>query len=274
MFRLGGQVLVRGTLLKKFKDLYGHLCIPQKFVIPENDPNWPEKFYNYSLGAHAHLIRKARKNTVRKTLLLSDIKKLDEIGFIWNAGEYRQKLNLQAFEIYKKLFQKDIVEKNFIIPFDDNNWPKELWGFHLGNAFSRIKYRKKVPHCVKMKPVLKKMKFDMVAYFEKAACALQVFFKLRGHVHVPVKFVVPMKSIDYPEETWGLQLGAYMKRLYYTKSNGAETRKMKLRELGLPIPLTRVPKNKQQQHLKILIDKHFQDHVNSVNNSSSNSNTT
>jgi len=198
-----------------------------------------------------------------RNLRISDIEKLNNIGFVWNSIKYRQELNQKAFLIYKKLFQKDVVDKTFEIPSDDN-WPKELWGFGLGNAFNRIKYRKKVPHCIKLNPVLKTMKFDMVRYFDKAVCALKVYFKLHGDVNVPIVFVVPKGSRQYPEETWGLKLGAYMKRLLYTTTNGAETRRKKLRELGLPIP---VPKYKRH-HLNILIEKHFQDHVNSVNISS------
>ncbi|KAF0743472.1 hypothetical protein Ae201684P_020103 [Aphanomyces euteiches] len=71
--------------LKTYQMKYDNLFVPHKFVVPQDDPDWPSDLANMRLGAIVNRIRS------RKDLLSVEMKaKLDELGFEWNGNERRK----------------------------------------------------------------------------------------------------------------------------------------------------------------------------------------
>ncbi|KAF0743473.1 hypothetical protein Ae201684P_020070 [Aphanomyces euteiches] len=73
------------TTLKTYQMKYDNLFVPHKFVVPQDDPDWPSDLANMHLGAIVNRIRS------RKDLLSVEMKaKLDELGFEWGGNERRK----------------------------------------------------------------------------------------------------------------------------------------------------------------------------------------
>ncbi|CAK4701805.1 unnamed protein product [Aphanomyces euteiches] len=71
--------------LKTYQMKYDNLFVPQKFVVPQDDTDWPSDLANMHLG---DIVRTLRS---RKDLLSVEMKaKLDELGFEWNGNERRK----------------------------------------------------------------------------------------------------------------------------------------------------------------------------------------
>lgn len=87
-FQLDGKVAANEArfqlvyeALKRYKEIYGDLLVPQPFVVPENSKEWPEQTWGLRLGARVNAIRSqgtfVNSNPERKELL-------DEISFVWS----------------------------------------------------------------------------------------------------------------------------------------------------------------------------------------------
>lgn len=67
--------------LKRYKEIYGDLLVPQPFVIPEGSADWPKETWGVRLGARVNAIRSqgtfVNKNPERREML-------DDIGFAWS----------------------------------------------------------------------------------------------------------------------------------------------------------------------------------------------
>eukprot|EP00984_Skeletonema_dohrnii_P012297 scaffold4978_cov122-Skeletonema_dohrnii-CCMP3373.AAC.4 len=65
--------------LKKYKELYGDLLVPQPFTVPDSE-DWPEEVRGLRLGARVNAIRSqgtfVKSNPARRD-------ELDELGFVW-----------------------------------------------------------------------------------------------------------------------------------------------------------------------------------------------
>jgi Helicase associated domain len=66
--------------LKRYKEVYGELHVPQPFVVPEGAKEWPEPTWGLRLGARVNAIRSqgtfVNGNPERRQLL-------DDLGFVW-----------------------------------------------------------------------------------------------------------------------------------------------------------------------------------------------
>jgi hypothetical protein len=51
-------------------------------------------------------------------------------------------------------------------------------------------------------------------HFERVLLALQTYKRLKGDLLVPAAFYVPGGDLEWPKETWNLQLGEILKSLY------------------------------------------------------------
>ncbi|KAH9149912.1 hypothetical protein AeNC1_019336 [Aphanomyces euteiches] len=71
--------------LKTYKQFYGDMRIPTKFVVPLDDPAWPVDLANIKLGWVAFHLR-----SIQATL--SDEKKheLNKLGFVWSVKSSSQ----------------------------------------------------------------------------------------------------------------------------------------------------------------------------------------
>ena len=69
------------SAMTTYRKIYGDLLIPQPFVVPENDSQWPEDTWGLRLGARVNAIRSqgtfVNGNPERRA-------QLDELGFVWS----------------------------------------------------------------------------------------------------------------------------------------------------------------------------------------------
>ncbi|KAF0743471.1 hypothetical protein Ae201684P_020061 [Aphanomyces euteiches] len=68
------------SALKTYMKLFGNLFVPQKFVVPQDDPDWPSDYANIKLGT---IVNGLRSNQAT----LSDEKKqeLNKLDFVWSV---------------------------------------------------------------------------------------------------------------------------------------------------------------------------------------------
>ena len=78
------------TALRRYREIYGDLAVPQPFEVPDQSPDWPESTWRLRLGARVNAIRS------QGTFVKNDPerrRKLDELGFEWTppATETRRR---------------------------------------------------------------------------------------------------------------------------------------------------------------------------------------
>lgn len=70
--------------LKRYKEIYGDLLVPQPFVVPENSKDWSEPTWGLRLGARVNAIRSqgtfVNSHPDRRDLL-------DTLGFVWSPSK-------------------------------------------------------------------------------------------------------------------------------------------------------------------------------------------
>ena len=151
---------------------------------------------------------------------------------------------LAALTTYRSEIQKDgtslRVPTNFVVP-DCDPWPENTRGLPLGEKIPTIRskaYLKANPGATE---ALAKIGFQFdgkVAAnderYMKVYNALVRYKEIHGDLLVPQPFVIPEKSDEWPESTWGLRLGARVNAIRsqgtFVKTNAA--RREQLNELG------------------------------------------
>eukprot|EP00468_Gymnochlora_sp_CCMP2014_P000746 CAMPEP_0167740654 /NCGR_PEP_ID=MMETSP0110_2-20121227/406_1 /TAXON_ID=629695 /ORGANISM="Gymnochlora sp., Strain CCMP2014" /LENGTH=482 /DNA_ID=CAMNT_0007624589 /DNA_START=142 /DNA_END=1590 /DNA_ORIENTATION=- len=127
--------------LRQFKDLYGHLMVPQDFVVPPLSP-WEETFWGLKLGHRVNSIRCGAYVEERADRR----KQLDEIGFEWDTRDIQWRLTLTCLELFLNLHppkREEIglkIPRNFVVP-NSEPWPELAWGLPLGQRVSKIRLR-------------------------------------------------------------------------------------------------------------------------------------
>ncbi|GKY91220.1 hypothetical protein MPSEU_000094600 [Mayamaea pseudoterrestris] len=83
------------TALRRYKELYGDLLVPQPFVVPKNNSDWPKETWELRLGARVNSIRAQGSfvnNHPERRLVL------DELGFVWMMPKERTRRGRKSKE--------------------------------------------------------------------------------------------------------------------------------------------------------------------------------
>ncbi|KAG6595828.1 uncharacterized protein IUM83_18260 [Phytophthora cinnamomi] len=118
-----------------------------------------------------------------------------------------------ALRTFLRLKNHLMVPIAFVVPRDDDAWPRASWGYPLGKhaEWLRTRWRKNRPLPRFALKDLEEMDFafDTSQYkwdrFLKPA--LRHYFELFGDTDVPQSFSVPKGDAEWPERLWGLYLG-------------------------------------------------------------------
>jgi hypothetical protein len=173
------------------------------------------------------------------------------MGFLWRlrAPSPDKEMDVSFDQIYDALitYRKEvqpegslIVPSNFIVPSYDP-WPETTRDMPLGKKIPSVRtkaYLKANPGATEK---LKKIGFEFDgkvaandARFNNVFNALVKYKELNGDLLVPQPFIIPEGNSDWPEETWGLRLGARVNAIRsqgtFVKTNPA--RKDQLNDLG------------------------------------------
>jgi len=232
-----------------YKAAYGDLKVPARFIVPAMPP-WPKNAWGMKLGHRVAAIRAAGKY-VRDSE--EKRKVLEDMGFLWRLRPGRGEKNLSgistqqiidAVNAYKE--QNNILDGNFSIPTafvvpDNELWPMNTRGMPLGKKIASMKtktFQKKNEEVAKKLQGLG-IQFDGLnelnnARFNKVFNALKKYKEINGDLLVPQPFIVPDDSPEWPEDTWGIRLGARVNsiRCQGTFVNTHPERRGLLDELG------------------------------------------
>lgn len=197
------------SLLLHYKKINNHMLVPATFVIPFNDETWPDVMWNTKLGFIAHNIRRGKSYLDRKD-------ELEALGFDYECQfKYGYDLVKIAILKYKELNGDMLVPSRYSIPAESVNYPREVWGMNLGTVVHDI--RRKYSYLEKREELtalgfayVVRKKFD----YEIVKIAVYKYRELyHGTVKFPPVYTIPKNDLWYPEETWGLPLGSYVKRI-------------------------------------------------------------
>lgn len=204
-----------------YKAAYGDLKVPSRFVVPAMPP-WPESGWGLKLGQRVAAIR-----SMGKYIEDDDERRkvLDDMGFLWRlrAPSPDKNVNVSFDQIYDALvtYRKEIQPKgslsvptNFIVPNYDP-WPEATRDLPLGKKISTIRSKAFLKANPDARDKLKEIGFQFDgkvaandARFNNVYEALVRYKELNGDLLVPQPFVIPDKNSDWPEQMWGLRLGA------------------------------------------------------------------
>jgi len=177
-----------------------------------------ENAWGMKLGQKVAAIRSTGKyvqNNERRRKILEDM------GFLWRlrAAETTSvdvsfdQIYL-ALQTYIKETGKTTVPVNLVVP-DCDPWPESTRGLPLGKKLSVVRSKAFLKNNPGAREKLEALGFELDSKaaandtrFQKVYDALLTYKKLNGDLLVPQPFVVPEKSDEWPENTWGLRLGA------------------------------------------------------------------
>eukprot|EP01035_Chromulina_nebulosa_P017166 gene17166-22681_t len=246
--------------LKVYKELYGNVRVPAKFVVPDEEP-WPRLSRNMKLGIKVAAIRSAgryvKDKRERKNLL-------DSLGFEWRLRDHTHKQQVEDDQFekiytalchYKEYIDNDLnIPSDFEIPNDDESWPKDTWALKLGALVKSIREDDRLiyGHTDREKRLNDigfswedEKETNNKKKFEKIYNLLVIYKSVYGNVQVPQVFKVP-KNEPWPESSWGFTLGARVANMRTQGSlihNYPDRRRM-LDELGFVWQLANNKKKK------------------------------
>ena len=227
--------------LHHYKDIYGHLMVPQAFGF-EKDRILEGGNQAAKLGAHVKYIRKLVK-TKPGFLLRKDRKELDKMGFVWDVIRTKFDMLLCGVDNYRKLYGNCVIPCSFVVPKEDAAWDKVLWGFKLGQNYRNTRASMKTTGngtSAKKSEIMKKVGIandgNQILKGEKMELALSTYKALHvkdttNSFTVPRTFTVPEGDQQWPLSVWGLKLGLAVQAVRY-RGQYAEF-VGKFREIGL-----------------------------------------
>ncbi|KAL4172203.1 hypothetical protein KRP22_007370 [Phytophthora ramorum] len=128
---------------------------------------------------------------------------------------------MPALRTFHSLFGHTEVPEDFVVPQSSPTWPQSAWGLRLGQIITRDSDTKTLysAQVAASHQELQKLGFTWIsttaadrAWKRQVLPALQVFHQEQGHCNVNSNFVVP-EWIPWPQDAWGLNLGAIVKRI-------------------------------------------------------------
>jgi hypothetical protein len=182
-------------------------------------------------------------------------KSLESLGFVWRVRAASQSQGFDtaagvtfdqlydALVVYRKEVQPKgalTVPSEFVVP-DQDPWPENTRGLPLGMSMGKIQSKSFLKDDPDAEDKLNAIGVQMDnkvaandARFQNVCEGLKRYKEIHGDMLVPQPFLVPEQSNDWPEDTWGLRLGA---RVNAIRSQGtfvktSPERKKQLDDLG------------------------------------------
>lgn len=182
----------------------GDVFIPEDFVVPSEAP-WPERAWGIKLG---YIVKTINSRRIFREEMQQDKQRLKELGYAWESlfGKWAKEL-LPALRIYKAKFGHCDVPSWWVVPTNDESWPKTLRGYQLGKQVVRIRRNGRTStDAIDVLPELEAIGFKFNAfesYFvDRVLPALEVYAEIYGDTHVPQGFIVPSEG-RWPQPSWG-----------------------------------------------------------------------
>lgn len=109
-----------------------------------------------------------------------------------------------------------LVPTNYTVPGKSTDWPKEMWGMHLGKIVQSIRGGRRSDKREDLASI--GFCFNVASLnFEVVKKALQAYKKQHKNLLIPRHFIVPNTS-NYEERSWGMKLGNIVSNIRTGKS--------------------------------------------------------
>jgi hypothetical protein len=125
--------------LIKYKEINENLLAKRGFIIPTNNPLWPEEVWGMKLGSVINNIKsglayKEKKDELRELGL--KVKNIDSVDYICpKPAKYGfDKIKLALLK-YREIYGDVLVKRTFFVPTENAEWPEETWGMRLGGTY-------------------------------------------------------------------------------------------------------------------------------------------
>ncbi|RLN31541.1 hypothetical protein BBJ28_00020046 [Nothophytophthora sp. Chile5] len=118
-----------------------------------------------------------------------------------------------AFRAFLKSHMHLMIPIRFVVPKDDELWPRATWGYPLGKHAAWLRKQRREGGVIPSFVIadLEEMAFawenNQYRWDHFIFPALRRFFELHGHTDVPAAFHVLKGDVDWPERLWGRRLG-------------------------------------------------------------------
>lgn len=217
--------------LRRFHELHGHTDVPQAFVVPSDDTDWPRELAGWRLGK---MINKVRSFDAYLPQVDRSLPELEALDFSFSIFErsWSEKI-LPSIRVFQRLHGHCKIAQQFVVP-SQAPWPEKAWDTRLGFIVQNIRGRGDFfQQVARDSEELEKLGFvwnrSEAKWKQQILPSLQTFVEIHGHADVPPEFVVP-KVKPWPVQAAGLKLGKFVHDLEQ-RSNFADYIEIDTRQL-------------------------------------------
>jgi hypothetical protein len=226
------------SVLRAFHDKHGNLVIPRRYIVPNTD-DFPQKWRGVDLGKSIYTMQWWTKHVKSRPERVSELNKL---GFVWERLQTEWNCVLEALIVYYTENGHIRVPSTYVVPFDDDNWPKATWGIALGNCVHRMRTRHDFLRDEDTSYSRREQLDGLGFVWDVSEVAFQKFFSALKHfknietktkssksrskqtIRVPSTYVIPSGVENgWPKDLWGYPLGqkcaAVRQKQIYIKHN-------------------------------------------------------
>lgn len=115
-----------------YKQMYGNLVVSNRWKVPAMAP-WPEATWGLDLCSKLRSLRGGRLVLTQEQKL-----KLNELGFVWNPMDEKDKVVMMGLKAYKAVYGHFNVPKGFVVPEHSPDFPEVTWLMPLGERTKSI----------------------------------------------------------------------------------------------------------------------------------------
>ncbi|KAH7473963.1 hypothetical protein KRP22_005073 [Phytophthora ramorum] len=211
------EVLVLPSL-KNFYEINGHSDIPNTFVVPKGDPQWPELLWGFRLGQTVMSMTYVGTYKAQQAASEDELVAIGFAAVSWKERQWAKKI-MPALVAFRREFGHCNVNFNFVVPRDPK-WPKASRGLRLGATVANMRCRGNYEDMAQRdKHKLEEIGFvwdpEDQRWTERIMPAFEAYRDICKVSWVPVDFAVPDEE-PWPEITHGLRLGNIFMKIRHT----------------------------------------------------------
>eukprot|EP00560_Eucampia_antarctica_P007684 CAMPEP_0197823092 /NCGR_PEP_ID=MMETSP1437-20131217/420_1 /TAXON_ID=49252 ORGANISM="Eucampia antarctica, Strain CCMP1452" /NCGR_SAMPLE_ID=MMETSP1437 /ASSEMBLY_ACC=CAM_ASM_001096 /LENGTH=366 /DNA_ID=CAMNT_0043422073 /DNA_START=248 /DNA_END=1345 /DNA_ORIENTATION=- len=231
-------------VLRAYHAKHGNLVIPRRYIVPKTY-DFPEEWQGVDLDKSIYTMHWWTLHIKSRPERVSELNKL---GFVWERLQPEWNLVLEALVMYYTENGHIKVPSAYVVPFDDNTWPKATWGIALGNCVHRIRSRHDFLRDEDTSHSRRKQLDGLGFVWDVSEIAFKNFYNALKHynrlereqnysstlpytrtLRVPSTFVIPSGvEHGWPQDLWGYPLGvkctAVRQKRIYLKNNPERAR--------------------------------------------------
>lgn len=204
--------------LQAFKQVHGHVKVPERFVVERNDRSYPEEARGIPLG---QLLAHIRRHGTHK----AHREKLEQLGVDYTVPHVQRhsfESIYSALLVFQSLHGHVNVPVDYEVPSDGDYsavYPPDTHGLKLGDTVASIRFKNTYKqHSDKLEQLGITRALDRRPSFEVIFEALQSFKLIYGHLRVPLKYIVEFGDVGYSADAWGMKLGSKVNDIKYLRT--------------------------------------------------------